>query len=105
MGVTGGSAAVIVGSLRRGIWSTRHTSIVAGIAQAPVADPSCGHHPALSRGTGDRCSAGKTAHGGSVGELVRVIVKLAEHPSAKDWPSPGKLVMMGASACSNTVAS
>ena len=24
-----------------------------------------------------------------------VIVKLAEHPSAKDWPSPGKLVMDG----------
>lgn len=38
--------------------------------------------PTASPRRGDRGGAGETAYGGSVGEPVRVIAKLAEHPGA-----------------------
>ena len=90
VGVTGGSAAVIVGSDAGGFGQCGIGPPVASIAHAPVADPPCGDHPASPGGAGDRGGAGETAYGGSVGETVRVIAKLAEHSGAEDWTESGK---------------
>jgi hypothetical protein len=63
---------------------------VAGISQAPVADPSGGYHPAAPRRAGDGGSAGETAHRLSIEKAVRVIAKLPDKAGAQDGPESGE---------------
>ncbi len=87
---SGGAAASVVGVGAFGFADGVEGPPSAGVGKSLVAGSAHQDDSGFARGSGDRCGSGVTAPGGRVGEAVRVVPELAEHPRAEDHAESGQ---------------